>query len=77
MNEHEQKVLRIRARLQRIARLAEKELPGKTGFFFMAFPFGAPVGTRGEYVSNAKRQEIMQVMAEFLRTNHFPVPEQN
>jgi len=57
--------------MQKIARLVDEELPQGWGFFVMAFPFEDAEG-RMNYVSNAKRTDILKLMLAFAaksRTN--------
>lgn len=54
-----------RDQMQKIARLVDEELPQGWGFFVMAFPFGESKG-RMNYVANARREDIVKVMKEFL-----------
>lgn len=54
-----------RDRLQELARLIDEELPHKWGFFLMAFPFEDQPG-RMNFVSNAKREDTIKLMKEFI-----------
>lgn len=54
----------IRERLQETARAVAVTLPPNTGFVVLAFDFGP--GGRLEYISNAKREEVIQLMIEFI-----------
>lgn len=54
-----------RERMQQIARMIDEELPQGWGFFLMAFPFNHEPG-RMNYVSNAKRETVHELMREFL-----------
>jgi hypothetical protein len=53
-----------RNELQGIARYVRDRLPEKWGFVILAFPFGA-LG-RLNYVANARREDIVRVMREFI-----------
>lgn len=54
-----------RAVMQRIARLVDEELPHGWGFFVMCFPFNDGQG-RMNYASNARRENVHELMREFL-----------
>lgn len=57
----------IRDRLQDTARAVEVTLPPGTGFIVLAFDFGE--GARLEYISNAKREDALKAMKEFIDKN--------
>jgi hypothetical protein len=54
-----------RDRMQKIAHLVNEELPAGWGFFVMAFPFNDAPG-RMNFVSNAERDHIYELMKEFI-----------
>jgi hypothetical protein len=60
----EQEDQKVRADLQALARHVDKQLPYGWGFVVLAFPFGA--GGRMNYISNAKRADIVRSMYEFI-----------
>lgn len=54
-------------RMQDAARALAVILPPGTGFIIMAFDFGQVPGTsRLEYVSNGKREDVVNCMKEFI-----------
>lgn len=54
-------------RMQDAARTIQTVLPAGTGFIILAFDFEMPPGTsRLEYVSNAKRADVIATMKEFI-----------
>ena len=53
-------------RLNDIAHAVNERLPEGFGFFVLVFPFGEHNGARANYVSNASRADIVNVMKEFL-----------
>jgi hypothetical protein len=55
-----------RVAMQKIARLVDEQLPDKWGFVVLAFPFNSTPG-RMNYVANAKREDIVRSMREWLR----------
>jgi len=59
-----------RDRMQKIARLVDEEIPQGWGFFVMAFPFGEKAPGRMNYVSNAKREDILKLMEEFIKKSN-------
>lgn len=54
----------VRSRLQVLAKLVDKELPYGWGFILLCFPFEA--GGRMNYVSNAKRVDVVRALYEFI-----------
>ena len=58
--------------MQAIAKAVQAELPEGYGFFVLCFPFYAPAGTSGEYVSNARRQDVVATMKDFIERNPMP-----
>lgn len=52
--------------MQKIGHLVNEELPDGWGFFVMAFPFENNQG-RMNYVSNGRREDIHNLMIEFLK----------
>lgn len=56
----------VKAKMQKIANGVEKELPKGFGFVVLAFPFGKDINNQLMYVSNANREDICKVMAEFI-----------
>jgi hypothetical protein len=67
----------IRARMQAIGKAVEAHLPAGYGFMVMCFPFNAPPDARGEYVSNARREDVVRMLQEFIDRNPMPDPEKN
>lgn len=55
--------------MQSIAKAIEKELPDKWGFFVLCFPFNASPDSIGEYASNGRREDVMEVMRRFVEKN--------
>jgi hypothetical protein len=60
----------VRERLQEVARTIAVILPPGTGFVLLAFDFTP--GGRLEYVANAKREDVLQMLHEFIRKNESP-----
>lgn len=58
--------LRRHALIQGAARAVAKSLPSRHGFIIMAFPFDDPDGNTLLYASNAKREDVLNVLKEFL-----------
>lgn len=56
----------VRERLQEIARTIDSMLPPGTGFCLLCFDFKP--GGRTEYVSNAQRGDIVQMMVEWIKS---------
>jgi hypothetical protein len=54
----------VRRDLQALAQYVDKQLPYGWGFVVLAFPFG--VDGRMNYVANAKRQDVVRAMYEFI-----------
>jgi len=59
MSENDQ----VRARMQKFGRLIDRDLPFGWGFVILCFPFGEG---RMNYVSNAKRADVVRAMYEFI-----------
>lgn len=59
----------VRERMQAVAKAVERELPEGWGYFVLAFPFGEGADHRADYVSNAQRKDVLNVMKEFLIRN--------
>jgi len=57
----------IRDRLRDTARAVEVTLPPGTGFIVLAFDFGE--GGRLEYISNARREDVLKTLLEFVEHN--------
>lgn len=57
----------IRERLQDTARQVSMTLPPGTGFIVLAFDFGDGSGRRLEYISNARREDVVKMMKEFIQ----------
>lgn len=55
--------------LQEIAQEIKKRLPEDMGFTLLAYEFGGGEDKRMFYVSNSKREDVMQAMVEFLEKN--------
>lgn len=58
----------VRERMQEVARMISVMLPPNTGFALLAFDFGDTPTRRLEYVSNAKREDIVKSMIEWIKT---------
>lgn len=67
----------VRERMQKIARLVDEQLPEGYGFVVFCFKFGAPASARGEYASNAKREDVIEMLQKFIDANPMPNIEQN
>jgi hypothetical protein len=52
----------VRERLQELARVIETHLPPGTGFVLLEFDFGP--GGRLEYISNARRADLIKAISE-------------
>lgn len=57
-----------RERMQLIANLVDEALPAGWSFFVLAAPFNREAG-RINYVSNAQRDTILELMKEFIAKN--------
>jgi hypothetical protein len=66
----------VRARMQAVARDVSKHLPAGYGFFVLCFKFGS-TNDPCEYVSNARRQDVIEAMREFLLRNPIQDPSLN
>jgi hypothetical protein len=64
MRPEEKEDQQVRARMQRLGNLIDKELPYGWGFVMLAFPFGKD--GRMNYVSNAEREDVVRSMYEFI-----------
>jgi hypothetical protein len=58
---------KVRADLQKLARLVDSQLPYGWGFVVLAFPFGA--GGRMNYIANAERVDVVRAMYEFIEAS--------
>jgi hypothetical protein len=67
----------IRARMQRIAKLVDAELPAGYGFVVFCFKFNAPASARGEYASNARRKDVLPMLQKFIDDCPIQEPEKN
>lgn len=56
----------VKAKMQKIAKGVEKELPKDFGFVVLAFPFGEDINNQLMYVSNANREDVCKAMIEFI-----------
>jgi hypothetical protein len=56
----------IRERLQETAAAIAVRLPPHTGFILLACDFGEGEGRRTEYVANMRRDDALNLMAEFI-----------
>ena len=65
-----------RERMQAAARAVQSHLPVGCGFFILAFPFGES-DEKAQYVSNARRADVIKAMHEFLERNPMSKPEDN
>jgi hypothetical protein len=63
-------------RMQAVGQAIEAELPRGFGFFCLCFAFDQP-DTKGEYVSNASRTDVVREMQEFINRNPMQQPERN
>jgi len=63
--------------MQQTARAVEEQLPEGTGFFVLAFNFWAAPGAPAQYVSNARREDVIKAMHEFLERNPMPIEGNN
>jgi hypothetical protein len=66
----------VRARLQRIAKLIDDELPKGYGFFVMCFPFNDP-NSQGEYASNAQWGDVAALMKKLVARRVMQEPGRN
>lgn len=66
MTPQEQEDAKVRADLQRLAKLVDSQLPFGWGFIVLSFPFEA--GGRMNYVSNAERADVVRALYEFIET---------
>ena len=57
----------VEVRMQQWAKSFKGELPGGWGFILFAFPFGP--GGRMNYVSNARREDVVATMREFIEAS--------
>ena len=55
---------KVRRDMQALARHVDRQLPYGWGFVVLAFPFGAD--GRMNYVANAKREDVVRAMYEFI-----------
>jgi len=55
----------MRKKILEVAETIKKMIPSGFGFFVIVFPFGDSKG-RANYTSNAKREDIIKCMKEFL-----------
>lgn len=62
-------------RMQAIGKAIEAELPRGFGFFCLCFAFG--VDTKGEYVSNVSRADVIREMSGFIQRNPMQEPRRN
>ena len=56
----------VRDQMQKIGRLVDEELPQDWAFFIMAFPLEDASG-RCNYCSNAQREDVLKLMANFIK----------
>lgn len=52
--------------LQAVGRDIAAKLPDNHGFICLTFPFGDDPGGRTQYISNAKREDAIKLIKEFL-----------
>jgi hypothetical protein len=64
MTPQEKEDAKVKADLQKLARLIDSQLPYGWGFVVLAFPFGADA--RMNYIANAERADVIRVMYEFI-----------
>jgi hypothetical protein len=64
MSSQETEDARVKADLQKVARLVDSQLPYGWGFVVLAFPFGAD--GRMNYIANAERADVVRAMYEFI-----------
>lgn len=55
--------------LQEIAKDIEKKLPEKMGFTLLAYEFECEEGNTLMYVSNSKKEDVLNAMVEFVQKN--------
>lgn len=65
----------IASKMQEVGNAVAKVLPG-VGFFVIAFPMNK-ADARGQYVSNARREDILRVMKNFVDRQPMQKPENN
>jgi hypothetical protein len=64
MTPQEREDEKVRADLKAMANFIDKLLPYGWGFVVLAFPFGE--GGRMNYIANAKREDVVRTMYEFI-----------
>lgn len=62
---------RVREDLSELARVLDEALPQGWGFVLLSFPFDDEPG-RMNYISNAKREDVLKAMQEFIDKNKHP-----
>jgi hypothetical protein len=67
----------IAARMQGIAQAVDNRLPKGYGFVVFCFKFGAPPDFKGDYISNAKREDVVAMLRRFVAHCPMPKPEDN
>lgn len=65
----------VRAKMQAIAKGVDGILPKGYGFFVLCFQFGVPGPV--EYASNARREDVVEAMKEFIELNPMQDPSKN
>jgi hypothetical protein len=65
-NPQEQEDEKVRQNMRNIASHVDSQLPYGWGFVVLAFPFGADA--RMNYIANAKREDVVRAMYEFIET---------
>lgn len=63
--------------MQNVGKAVERELPKNTGWFVLAFNFYENPQTPAQYVSNARREDVIKAMHEFLERNPMPIQGNN
>jgi len=66
----------VRARMQKIAQDVADDLPKGYGFFVLCFKFGDSTQPC-EYVSNARRKDVVAAMQDFIQRNPIQDPSLN
>jgi hypothetical protein len=74
MNPQEQEDDKLRSDMQKLGRFVDSQLPYGWGFVVLAFPYGE--GGRMNYISNAKREDVMRSMYEFIEATRAKWGEQ-
>lgn len=57
----------VRDRMQETAQAIAAHLPPNTGFVLLAFDLNGKPGSKMEYISNGRREDVIQAMKEWIR----------